>query len=186
MVKDLFSSQRIASVAPTKPEPAKTEPAIVAKAENGKAEPTKPEPAKVEPAKVEPAKAEPAKPQPPKAAAAAAGDPRAQIRVAIEAWAKAWSAKNVKGYLAAYAPDFETPGGEARDAWEKMRTERITRPKSIAVSVNVQSVKVEGAEATAVIRQSYRSDTLKSSNTKTLRMVRVGDKWLIKQERAGG
>ena len=50
----------------------------------------------------------------------------------------------------------------------------------------MRSVKVAGNEATAVIRQTYKSDALKSSNTKTLKLVKVGDKWLIKQERVGG
>jgi hypothetical protein len=50
----------------------------------------------------------------------------------------------------------------------------------------MQSVTVNGDEATAVFRQSYRSDTLKSDNTKTLKLVKKGDRWLIKQERAGG
>jgi hypothetical protein len=35
-------------------------------------------------------------------------------------------------------------------------------------------------------RQSYKSDTLKSNNTKTLKLVRSGDRWLIRQERTGG
>jgi hypothetical protein len=47
-------------------------------------------------------------------------------------------------------------------------------------------VSVSGNEATAVFRQTYRSDTINSNNTKTLRLVRAGDKWLIRSERAGG
>jgi hypothetical protein len=50
----------------------------------------------------------------------------------------------------------------------------------------MKSVKVTGNEALATFRQNYRSDALKSSNTKTLKLVKVGDKWLIKQERVGG
>jgi hypothetical protein len=45
---------------------------------------------------------------------------------------------------------------------------------------------VNGNEATVTIRQSYRSDALKSNNTKTLKLVKAGDRWLIKQERVGG
>jgi hypothetical protein len=45
---------------------------------------------------------------------------------------------------------------------------------------------VNGGEATAVIRQSYQSDTLKTNSTKTLKLVKSGDRWLIKQERQGG
>ncbi len=121
---------------------------------------------------------------PPKAAAAV--DDKAAIGALVEAWARAWSAKDVKAYLAFYAPDFETPAGETRESWEKQRGERIARPKSIEVTVKMQSVKVTGNEAVASFRQNYRSDTLKSSNTKTLRLVKVGGDWRIKQERAGG
>ena len=179
MVKDLFSSQKLASAAPRSDVPAKSEPV---KAEPAKAvEPPKvPEASKA--AKVaEPTKVAVAKPT----AVTATGD-EAQVAGAIQDWAKAWSAKDVKGYLSHYAPDFETPAGEGRAAWEKARAERIAKPKSIEVTAQVKSLKVAGNEATAVIRQGYRSDTLKSSNTKTLKLVKVGDKWLIKQERVGG
>jgi tetratricopeptide (TPR) repeat protein len=199
MVKDLFTSPKLAAAAAGKAEtPAKAEPPkTVAKAEPvkpepAKAEPAKPEPPKAspktEPAKAEPAKTEPAKTETAKAAATkpAASGEEAQVTAAIQEWARTWAAKDVKGYLAHYAPDFEAPGGESREAWAKARTERIEKPKSIEVNAQVKSVKVSGNEATAVIRQTYKSDALKSSNTKTLKLVKVGDKWLIKQERVGG
>ncbi len=116
----------------------------------------------------------------------AASEARAQVTAMVEAWAKAWSAKDVKGYLAFYAPDFEVPGGASRTAWETERADRIERPKLIEVTVSVTSVKVNDNEATVTFRQSYKSDTLKSHNTKTLKLERAGDRWLIKQERAGG
>ena len=104
----------------------------------------------------------------------------------MESWAKAWSAKDVKGYLGHYAADYEVPGGASRAAWEKERAERIQRPKSIEVAVKVLNVQASDNEATVTFRQSYKSDTLKTNNTKTLKLVRSGDRWLIKQERAGG
>jgi tetratricopeptide (TPR) repeat protein len=122
----------------------------------------------------------------PTPAPAAGGDAKAQAVAAVENWARAWSAKDVKGYLASYAPEFEVPGGASRAAWEKERTERIERPKQIEVDVKIVSVTTKGNEATVTFRQSYKSDTLKSNNTKTLKLVRTGDRWLIKQERAGG
>ncbi len=192
MVKDLFSSPKPGGAA--RPEAAK-----VAKAEPPKVEPAKAPPAKAEPPKAEAPKAEAPKAESAKAAPAKAGTAKVEpagapkggeegkaVAAAIEAWAKAWSAKDVKAYLAAYAADFETPGGEARAAWEKQRAERIERPKSIEVVAKVQSIAVDGDAATAVIRQSYRSDSLKSTSTKTLRFVKVGGKWLIKQERVAG
>ena len=173
MVKDIFVAEKRG----TKPEPAKAVPKGEAAKTDGKA--AKPEPAKTEPPKVEPAKVEPAKP------ASAGGDKQA-VTAALETWAKAWSAKDVAGYLAAYAPDFETPGGEARATWEKQRAERIERPKTIEVALTIKSVKVTGGEAVAVVRQAYRSDALKSSTTKTMKLAKSGDRWLIKQERVGG
>ena len=170
MVKDLFVAPKAGAPA-AKQESAKAEPAKVAAA--------KPETAKVEaPKAAATPKAEPA--------TAAGGDDKAAVGAAIEAWARAWSAKDVKGYLGAYAPDFETPGGESRAAWEKQRTERIERAKSIEVNVSIQSITVDGDKAVAVIRQAYRSDTFKSNSTKTLQLVKAGGKWAIRQERVGG
>ncbi|HYC36333.1 MAG TPA: tetratricopeptide repeat protein [Usitatibacter sp.] len=205
LVKELFSSSRSggqrpeasraaasarAEAAKAAPPPATTaaaEPARVAvKPETKAPAPAAkaPEPAKTTPA---PAKAEPAKAAPAAASVTpAANDEKARITAAIEAWARAWSAKDVKSYLAAYAPEFDPPGKMSRAAWEKQRTERIEAPKSISVDVKVSSIEVSGNEATAVIRQAYRSDTLKSDNTKTLKLLRSGDRWLITQERVGG
>ena len=132
-----------------------------------------------------PPKAAPA-PAAAKPEAASGGDAKAQVTAAVAEWAKAWSAKDVQGYLGYYAPDFELPGGETRAAWEKQRAERIERPKSIEVEAKVLSAQVSGNEATVKIRQSYKSDTLKSHTTKTLKLEKSGDRWLIKQERAGG
>lgn len=181
LVKDLFVAPKPGSSSrPEASKVAKAEPAKVEAAK--KAEPAKPDPAKVEMAKPEPAKAAPAATKP----AAAADDSKDAVKTAVESWARAWSAKDMKSYLAAYAPDFETPGGEPRASWEKQRTERIMGAKTIQVAVTMQSITVEGNEATAVFRQSYRSDKLKSDGVKTLKMVNVGGKWLIKQERVRG
>ncbi len=187
MVKDLFVAPKAAAA--TGPEPAK-----IARVEPTKVEPPKPEPTKVEPPRPEPPKPRPAKlvaakPEAAKAAPTAATpsvDDKGAVNAAIESWAKAWSAKDLKAYLAAYAPDFVPPDGESRDAWEKVRAERLERPKSIEVSLKIQSVTVDGDTATAVFRQSYRSDTFKSNSTKTLKLAKVGGRWLIKQERVGG
>ena len=201
LVKELFSSTRTGGQRPqasaaaaaakaeaTRPEPPKAvpvpaaEPPKVAAAPSRPPEPVKaPEPAKVAPA---PAKAPAAAAVTP---AAAGSDDKARITAAIENWARAWSAKDVRGYLAAYAPEFEPGQGLNRATWEKQRTERIEAPKSIEVDAKVQSIQVNGNEATAVIRQTYKSDIVKgSSATKTLKLVRSGERWLIKQERVGG
>jgi len=191
MVKDIFSKsggQRAPTVpaataaasAPVKTEPpaAPSKPEVVAKAEPPKSAPSaKPTPA---PAAVTPA------PAPSPAPAASGSDDKAAITAAIEDWAQAWSRKDVPGYLAHYAADFETPKGASRKAWERERKDRIERPKSIEVGVSVKSVKVNGNEATAIVRQSYKSDITKTNSTKTLKLEKNGERWLIKQEKVGG
>jgi tetratricopeptide (TPR) repeat protein len=104
---------------------------------------------------------------------------------AVNAWAQAWSKKDADAYLAFYASDFKTPGGEARPQWEKSRRERISAPKSIAVGIEQPKVTMQGSDqASVTFRQSYRSDKLKSSSRKTLVMTRADGRWLIREEKS--
>jgi murein L,D-transpeptidase YafK len=103
----------------------------------------------------------------------------------VNSWAKAWSDNDVKGYLGFYAPDFQTPDGEPRNKWEAMRAERIAKPKKIEVRVSSPQVKfIDNNHATVTFRQDYRAATLKLTSSKTLIMVKGGDRWLIQQERS--
>ena len=157
--------------------------AVVAAAPKEAAKPEAAKPAPV--AKPEPAPVEKPKPAPEKPAPAAA-DASADVLKAVNGWAEAWSKKDADGYLAYYAEDFKTPGGEARPEWEKSRRSRITAPKSIAVSVAEPKVTMSGADrATVSFRQNYRSDVLKSNSRKTLVMVRSGGRWQILEEKSG-
>jgi len=123
---------------------------------------------------------EPAKP-------AAPGAGNADILETVNAWAKAWSAKDVNAYLAFYGKDFKTPAGESRADWEKARRQRISAPKSIAVTIEAAKVSVPAeGQASVTFRQGYRSDVIKSTSTlKTLTLARVDGRWLIQQERVG-
>lgn len=114
-------------------------------------------------------------------------DPTPAIVDAVEAWAKAWASQNVEAYLASYAPDFKTPKGEPRAAWEKGRRERLTAPKKIQVDIsNIRVTLKDETHASVTFRQHYKADTLNNATTKTLVMVKSGEKWLIQQERIGG
>ncbi len=169
LLKDLFTP------------PAKTAPATAIAVDIPKtpvAVASKSEPVKVA-AATPSTRTEAAKPTP------SGANAESQVSAAVHAWANAWAAKDVAGYLASYAADFEVPDGLTRATWEAQRKERIERPKSISVEVKISKVSVKGNEATAVFRQAYRSDAVKSNNTKTLKMVKSGEKWLIRAERAG-
>ncbi|MEQ1515394.1 MAG: tetratricopeptide repeat protein [Usitatibacteraceae bacterium] len=109
----------------------------------------------------------------------------AKVASALDAWAKAWERKDVAEYLGHYAPSFEVPDNLQRISWESQRRERIERASRIAISIQILKISVLGNAATVVFRQTYRSDKVRSDNTKTIRMVRQNDRWLIASERTG-
>ncbi|TAN76300.1 MAG: tetratricopeptide repeat protein [Gallionella sp.] len=148
----------------------------------------KPEPVKPEADATKPAPAEKSVETPPaekSAVSPAATGGSSEVLDSVHAWAAAWSAKDVKKYLSAYAADFKTPSGESRADWETLRQERISKPKSIKVAIkNANVTLVDDTHATVTFKQSYRASHLKSSDNKTLVMVKSDGKWLIQEERS--
>lgn len=175
-----------ASAAPPRPAPAPASPPV-APAATKPAAPTAavappPTPAAA-PAAIAAAPATAAVETPPAAPAL----PTAELTAAVDAWAAAWSRKDVKGYLAHYADDFAVPGKRSRSAWEAERRSRIDKPGTIEVGIEDIRFKAEAPDRIrATFRQSYRSVGLKSTTTKTLTLVRRNGQWLIQQERIGG
>lgn len=187
LIKDLFSdtrptkgtsrtdSGRLASITPPTRKPEATASKPIARAEP---------PAKAAAAAAFPSEAS-AKPIA-KPAAKPAGNPD-EVMKAVNHWAQAWSNNDVAAYLGHYATDFKTPKGESRSEWEKKRKARIAKPRKIDVDIESPRVTFnEAGRVTVTFRQHYRSDALKVSSTKTLVMVKSGDKWLIQQEKVGG
>jgi tetratricopeptide (TPR) repeat protein len=132
----------------------------------------------------EPAAA-PAKAQPPVAKIPAAPKPDASITVlkATRDWAAAWSGKNVKRYLGFYAAEFKTPNGTTRQAWEALRKDRISKPKSIKVVVDNTKVEIiDDTHARVSFRQHYSASHFKSVSTKTLDWVKTAKGWQILEE----
>lgn len=121
--------------------------------------------------------ASPAKPAPDTANA------DTEVIAAVHGWAAAWSKKDVKAYLAHYAPSFETPNGMSRKNWEAEREKRIDKPGKIDITIDEATVTFNGDKATVKFRQHYKSATFSSSASKVLVLVRSGNKWLIQQER---
>lgn len=111
---------------------------------------------------------------------------RNDVLAHVNSWAKAWSSKDVKGYLAQYDADFAPPKGLSRKAWVEERRVRIEEKGRISVRIENPSVTIKGNTATVRFRQIYESDKLKIRATKTLVLTRQGSRWAIVQERAGG
>ena len=73
-----------------------------------------------------------------------------------------------------------------RRAWEAERRSRIAKPRKIEVQVDNPKVHFENNNRAVVsFRQHYKSGPLDVASSKTMVMVKNGDKWLIQQERSG-
>lgn len=111
---------------------------------------------------------------------------KGKVLAAVNAWADAWSHKNVNGYIAAYARDYRAPNNQKYNDWAKERRERITAPKSISVKLSDLKVEIQGEDTAKVrLRQNYKSDRLSSTTSKTLILKKSGGRWLIHEERTG-
>ena len=176
MIQDLFAGGTRGKAAPARNNPALSKAEVTAPANVAASQP--------EPAKSEPVAPAATKPAPDEKNAPPASNNSGEVLKTVNAWAAAWSAKDVKKYLSFYAADFKVPDGESRAAWETARHERISKPKSIQVGISNATVNFSDSNHAAVkFRQSYRASHLKSSGSKTLLMVKSGGNWLIQEER---
>ncbi|MBC7575474.1 MAG: tetratricopeptide repeat protein [Herminiimonas sp.] len=113
------------------------------------------------------------------------GRERDEVLAAVNDWADAWSAQDMKRYLGHYASDFETPKGEPRKTWADERTSRIVGKGRISVKVDSPQVSISSSTATVKFRQVYSSDQLQADSRKILVLTRQGTTWQIRQERTG-
>ncbi|HZP13437.1 MAG TPA: nuclear transport factor 2 family protein [Nevskiaceae bacterium] len=120
--------------------------------------------------------------KPAKSESKSAADKAKSVTAAIDAWAAAWSKRDVDAYLDAYAPDFKPEKGK-RAEWVKQRRERISGAKSIKVTIGTPQVTSSGADkATARFTQTYESDTHSDTSEKKLEFRNVDGRWLITRE----
>lgn len=131
-------------------------------------------------------------PAPPPTVSPAPGAPAAsgpassrEVERAVNAWAAAWAAKDMGGYLGAYGRDFDPPGKMSRATWEEERRQRILSKSHISVKLSDLSITVKGSTASAKFRQDYIANALSANSRKTLDLVKSGDRWLIVREQAG-
>ncbi len=109
-----------------------------------------------------------------------------QVRETVQAWANAWSKKDLNAYLKAYSPSFNPGVNLSRSAWEAQRRDRIMSKKQIQIELsdfNISFSKVNAkATATATFLQSYQSGTIVTVGRKTLELSEDKGQWLITRE----
>jgi tetratricopeptide (TPR) repeat protein len=135
------------------------------------------------------AAAAPASVTPPASAPAAtapiagASDASRDVLAALDAWARAWSARDADAYIAAYAADFQPEGGASRADWEALRRSRIGKARQIAVKIvgaEVQSI--DAQQARVLFTQDYASDTLADKVSKAVDLRLIDGSWKIVRE----
>lgn len=99
----------------------------------------------------------------------------------IDKWRKAWMAKDIESYMNCYSPSFRN-GTMDKDQWRARKT--VLNKKYRYIKVDVDNIAVEWTTAGAKVSflQSYRSDQLQTSGTKTLQLVNRKNRWLIETE----
>ncbi len=117
------------------------------------------------------------------AAQVVATDPKTAIEATVQAWAEAWSNRDVDTYLSFYGENFKVPGRRDRAAWEAERRDRLTRPEFIKVELSKIKIKPLGDKTRVSFRQVYASNILKSKGNKSLILQQQGDAWKIVEER---
>jgi len=115
---------------------------------------------------------------------APAGD--GEINQAVATWAQAWRSKDIKSYLAAYAPDFVPEGLPSKKAWEAQRKQRLSAGQgAITLVVNNVQIQRDGSTASVQFEQKYAAKTYKDELAKTFEMRYEPNqkRWLITRER---
>ena len=191
LIRDLFSADTASKSG--RPAAAAPAPAAVVATQRPAAAPAPvaptPTPAPAAAAAPAPASAPTAEapaPAPAPAPATASDSSTQAVTAAVQAWASAWAAKDMKAYLGAYDKSFDPPGNQNRAAWEKEREARIVSKSRISVKLSDINVSVKGDKATVRFRQAYSADALNVTSRKTLDLVHNNGRWTIVREYTGG
>ena len=99
----------------------------------------------------------------------------------VEKWRASWSGKDIETYMSCYSNTFHS-GGLGKKGWRQKKN--YLNKKYNFIQVNIDNIVVERSDERATISffQTYRSDLYQTSGTKTLELIREGDKWVIEKE----
>ncbi len=104
-----------------------------------------------------------------------------ELHAFIEKWRSAWTNKDIETYINCYSPSFKS-GNLNRDEW---RAKKIQLNKKYNyITVNIRNIVIEWTAngANVTFQQTYKSDQLQNSGTKTLQLVNKKNRWMIENE----
>lgn len=104
---------------------------------------------------------------------------------ALRSWSTAWSQRDVKTYLNAYAPDFRPDAGTSHADWAAKRSARLSGAGQITLGLsNVKFEPKDATHARVSFHQSYRADSYHDEVDKQLDLEKTGGRWVIVAETA--
>ena len=117
------------------------------------------------------------------AQAVALADTR-QVGEAINAWARAWSERDVSRYFRFYAGEFTPDRGVSRSVWQGQRRKRLQAPSAISVTIrDLRLAPLAADRMIARFTQDYAADNYRETGTlKMLVLVREAGGWRIAVE----
>jgi len=106
----------------------------------------------------------------------------------VEAWASAWSNRNVPEYITYYIDNYSPKQGLSHRGWVRDRDLKIGGKDYISVSLRdiSQKSRLNGRQIDVTFKQTYQSNTINDTVKKRLRFVKKAGNWKIIQERVIG
>lgn len=105
----------------------------------------------------------------------------AEIKVFLNAWKSAWEKKDLNRYMDFYSKNFRSQG-KGWDQWRQQKKSLNERYRQIQVTLEDIQAKRVGDQIVVSFRQTYRSDSLKSTGLKSLTLRQEGPSWKILRE----
>lgn len=104
------------------------------------------------------------------------------IRVALDDWAEAWSAKDADGYLSHYSQNFVSEAGLNIEQWRIQGAQRLAKPEWIQVAIS--NIEIEAlAHGTRVeFFQEYSASSYADNEIKVITFEQVEGSWKILAE----
>lgn len=106
---------------------------------------------------------------------------KADLQKLVTRWVKSWESGNMSSYRSFYAPNFRAQGMNL-EQWVSHKTSVRDRSKNIRIRIANVRINAAGNQASAVFRQHYSSNLLKSSGAKKLEMSKINGTWKITRE----
>ena len=106
---------------------------------------------------------------------------RAAAQKLVTRWVKSWESGSLSTYRSCYAPNFRAQGMNL-EQWVSHKASVRDRSKNIRIRIADLRISADANSATAVFRQHYSSNLLKSSGIKKLEMRKFNGTWKITRE----